>query len=587
MALVKNAASNRDFKHRVLVCLNKLSDRDTHSAAATELESIAKTLNHESIPPFLSSISVTDSTDKSPVRKQCVRLISTLSEAHGDVLSPYLSKLLSAVVRRLRDPDTAVRSACVAATGSIASNITKHPFTSVAKPFVDALVTEQDLNSQIGAALCLASVINSAPDPDTAYLRRLLPRIEKLLKNDSFKAKAALLGVVESVISVGAASSPVIVRNLVKVMAEFVAKSEDWAVRKAAAEVLEKLAVVETDLLPEFKASCLKTFEAKKFDKVKGVRATMNQMIEAWNAIPDAPEEVSAPRQSQSSKEEVASDVRYPPRTPQIISKRTLPYGSSTSTATRRMSFENSSRKTSPPMFRKLDRKKPNDQKRDTAVVAPPATLVAEDEGHLKPRFMKQETKRALFGEISDEKMHESQFYEDRSNSRVAGSDANLNINSIQQDPEDLSLIRNQLVQIETQQSNLFDLLEKFIGSSQNGMRSLESRVHGLELTLDEISFDLAKSTGRVSNPEPTLCCKLPGADLLSSKLWRKPEIKNSNLRTSVAAIHHMNKDLESYNLQNTPFRFQEGGSGLIKNPLAEVHRESHRTSCTGTSTHK
>ena len=133
---------------------------------------------------------------------------------------------------------------------------------------VDALVTEQDLNSQIGAALCLASVINSAPDPDTAYLRRLLPRIEKLLKNDSFKAKAALLAVVASVISVGAASSPVIVRNLVKLMAEFVAKSEDWAVRKAAAEVLEKLAVVETDLLPEFKASCLKTFEAKKFDKV-------------------------------------------------------------------------------------------------------------------------------------------------------------------------------------------------------------------------------------------------------------------------------------------------------------------------------
>lgn len=269
MALAKNAASNnRDFKHRVLVCLNKLSDRDTHSAAATELESIAKTLNHESIPPFLSSISVTDASDKSPVRKQCVRLISTLSEAHGDVLSPYLSKLLSAVIRRLRDPDTAVRSACVAATGSIASHITKHPFTSVAKPLVDALVTEQDLNSQIGAALCLASVINSAPDPDTAYLRRLLPRIEKLLKNDSFKAKAALMAVVTSVISVGAASSPVIVRNLVKVMAEFVAKSEDWAVRKAAAEVLEKLAVVETDLLPEFKASCLKTFEAKKIDKV-------------------------------------------------------------------------------------------------------------------------------------------------------------------------------------------------------------------------------------------------------------------------------------------------------------------------------
>lgn len=536
------------------MCLNKLSDRDTHSAAATELESIAKALTHESIPPFLSSISVTDSSDKSPVRKQCVRLISTLSEAHGDVLSPYLSKLLSAVVRRLRDPDTAVRSACVAATGSIASHITKPPFTSVAKPFVDALVTEQDFNSQIGAALCVASVINGAPDPDTAYLRRLLPRIEKLLKSESFKAKAALLTVVASVISVGAASSPAIVKNLVSITTEFVAKSEDWAARKAAAEVLEKLAVVETDFLPEFKVSCLKTFEAKKFDKVKGVRETMNQMIEAWNAIPDAPEEGSPPPESQSSKEEV--DVRYPPRTPQMVNKRTVPHGSSTSTAPRN-SFESSSRKSGPAMFRKLDRKKPGDWKIDTT------------EGHIKPKSVKQETKRALFCEISEEKKHESQ---NGSTSILAGSNANSNINNVHQDSEDLSLIRNQLAQIETQQSNLFDILEKFIGSSQNGMLSLESRVHGLESTLEEISFDLSKSSGRMSNPEPTLCCKLPGADLLSSKLWKKSETQHSNIRNS-SSPSVKNKNLESYDLQTTRFRRQQGGSGLIKNPLAEVHR--------------
>ncbi|KAI3824512.1 hypothetical protein L1987_05972 [Smallanthus sonchifolius] len=34
---------------------------------------------------FLSSISATDSFDKSPFRKQCALLISTLSEAHDDL----------------------------------------------------------------------------------------------------------------------------------------------------------------------------------------------------------------------------------------------------------------------------------------------------------------------------------------------------------------------------------------------------------------------------------------------------------------------------------------------------------------------
>lgn len=102
-------------------------------------------------------------------------------------------------------------------------------------------------------------------------------------------------------------------------------------------------------------------------------------------------------------------------------------------------------------------------------------------------------------------------------------------------------------------------------------MKSLESRVHGLESTLDEISFDLAKSTGRVTNPKPTLCCKLPGADLLTSKLWRKTEIQHSNATTRHMTVN--NKYPESSNLQTNGFRLQSSGSGLIKNPLAEVHQ--------------
>ncbi|KAJ0790069.1 putative MT-associated protein TORTIFOLIA1/SPIRAL2 [Helianthus annuus] len=523
---------SHNFKHQVLTCLHKLSDRDTHSAAATELETIAKHLPNESIPSFLSSITTTNSSDKSPVRKQCIHLISTLSEAHGDILSPFLHKLISAIIRRLRDPDTVVRTACVAASGSVACHVTKPPFVSVVKPFIDALVTEQDVNAQTGAALCMAAVINHAREPDTEYLTRLLPRIERLLKSDSFKGKAALLSVVGSMISVGAGSSAISVMNLVKIMTDFVAKSEDWCARKAAAEVLEKLAVVEKDLLRESKASCLKIFEAKKFDKVKSVRETMNRMIEAWNAIPDVPG-------SPSSKGDVAEEsdhIQNPPKTPNITSKRTT---------TRRNSLENSSRKTVPAMFSKLDRKKPVNQKLDTAEV-----------------HMKHETKRAVFSEISDEKMRESRYNEDRSSSKVVGSNGGLNTNSVEQESEDLSMIRNQLVQIETQQSNLYDLLEKFIGSSLNGMQSLESRVRHVESTLDEISFDLAKSTGQVSNPEPTLCCKLPGADLISSKLWKKSEIQQY---PSVK-----NKDLESFNFQTTGFHLR---AGLIKNPLAEVRQ--------------
>lgn len=123
------------------------------------------------------------------------------------------------------------------------------------------------MNSQIGAALCLAAAIDGSPDPEPVFLKRLLPRLEKLLRSRSFKAKAALLTVFGSVIGTDGALSQQALRNLVKCLVEFVS-SEDWAARKAAAEALAKLAVVERNELPGYRASCLKTFETKRFDKV-------------------------------------------------------------------------------------------------------------------------------------------------------------------------------------------------------------------------------------------------------------------------------------------------------------------------------
>ncbi|GKG48370.1 microtubule-associated protein tortifolia1-like protein, partial [Tanacetum coccineum] len=85
-------------------------------------------------------------------------------------------------------------------------------------------------------------------------------------KGDSFKAKAALLTVLGSLIGVkGVLCEDV--KDLVFVLVEYVKSSEEWSVRKSAAECLEKLALVEGEMLMEYKASCLKTFEAKKFDK--------------------------------------------------------------------------------------------------------------------------------------------------------------------------------------------------------------------------------------------------------------------------------------------------------------------------------
>lgn len=610
----QNQNQTRDMKHRVLTCLHKLSDRDTHSGAASELESIAKTLSPEAIPPFVSSIAATDSSDKSPVRKQCLRLISLLSEHHGDSLSPHLSKLLTAVVRRLRDPDSAVRSACVSACASISSNMTKPPFSSIIKPFLEALYTEQEMNSQIGAALCLSAAVDASPDPDISCLRKSLPRFEKLLKSDSFKAKAALLTLIGSVIAVGGASSQQIVRNLVPYLVEFVS-SDDWATRKSSAEALLRLAAVEGDALAEFKAPCLKTFEAKRFDKVKAVRETMNQMLEAWKGIPDLSDDGSPLPVSNSSSKENASDGRYPPglKTSRAVSssalsvkrmanKSSVADNSTAPAAQKGRPLDSIEKKSGPAIFRKLDRKKPW----KVEVSAPHGSSVdyhKNKDGIQLGKDKKLEThtnpgvKRTLFSKITSETRNGVvkagsrvvPYQDEISESTVFVSNETEDLCRNPKDCEDLSLIRKQLAQIETQQSNLLDLLQKFMGSSQSGMHSLETRVHGLELALDEISFDLAMSSGRMSNTNSaSICCKLPGAEFLTSKLWKRTEGRGATSHFSasggtssaglISNVAGQNGNGERLKLGNRRYRLHSS-RGFIVNPLAEIHGDPQRIS--------
>lgn len=189
---------------------------------------------------------------------------------------------------------------------------------------------------------------------------------------------------------------------------------------------------------------------------------------------------------------EDASDGRYPPgskisgtaglelkKKPSLASKSTPPDSSFASTGRKRSFFK----KTSPAMIRKVDHKKPSDWRVDIAVRGAASLMdsqeddVKERDGTVKEsrnnentRLPKPETKRVLFNRNSDDKMHK--FGGLRSGSRVApcheeshestvvvGSNTeNHHINH--KDTEDLSLIRNQLVQIEKQQSSLLDLLQ-------------------------------------------------------------------------------------------------------------------------------
>ncbi|XVF54210.1 hypothetical protein PTKIN_Ptkin05aG0162200 [Pterospermum kingtungense] len=609
----------QSFKLKINTLLNKLGDRDTFSLAAAELDSISRNLDATSLPTFLSCILSVDSSDKIGVRKQCVKLVSVLAVTYPNSLHNFVPKILTSLLRRLRDPDSAVRFACVEAVSALSSNLTKCNFSSLfLKSLSDALFTEQEPKAQIGAALCLAAAIDGSPDPDPVRLARMLTKLGKLLKSDGYKAKAAVLVVIGSVIGSGGASNlgQEMMKGLVGCLIGFLS-SEDWAARKGAAEALGRLAVVERDHLAEFKTGCIKVFEARRFDKVKAAREVMIQMIEAWKQVPDVSEEVSPPPRSHASSKEDASDGRYPPGSkvssngdfavPQTRKKLTL----TTRSTPPDSSFATTARKRSPlkATIQKVNGKKPLDRRLEISVPCAAATVIGARQDSLKERHenilqrrsnenvksAKSEIKRSLFGNKNfDDKSHK--FGGSKSGSRVAPcyeespepttvvSNASENLHVNHKDCEDLSLIRNQLVQIEKQQSSLLDLLQRFICSSQTGMNSLETRVHGLELALDEISYDLAVSTGRMSTSSRASCCLLPAAGFLSSKFWRKTDgryntsvFSTSSGTPSVAGTRYRanrNCNAETFKLENHRIRLQ-GSGGFIMNPLAEIHSDS------------
>lgn len=498
----------------------------------------------------------------------------------------------------------------------MSSRITKPPFpTAFLKPLMETLTQEQEANSQMGAALCLAAAIESAPQPDVEALKKsALPRLGKLVKNEVCKAKPALLVLIGSVVGVGGASSQAVLNWLVPCLVQFLS-NEDWMVRKAAAEALAKVAVVERDLASPYQATCLNSLQNRRFDKIKVVRDTMNRALMMWKEVTDLTVDVSAPatpacysadngKEQCSAKCSVGSSMKSSQRKKTISTSRPPPSEVSFVPMVKRESFKKiKDRSSNSGISCEMDCEKLSDRKFETPDSNSfPLNMDREDDikrcglevskpclsqNYENPR---KEIRRALFSKKSDGKLHKSGGL--RSGSRVVpfcdddSPDTEFTLDNVNeacdnpQDVENLSLIREHLSQIENQQSNLLNLLQRFIGSSQIGMNSLETRVHGLVMALDEILHDLAASRGRLGNSDAAedMCCKLPGSEFLSSKFWKKTEGRYyGNQLSSDALQNAAEKDggIEMFTTNNK--KIQHRGVGLYVNPLASDSKERLR----------
>ncbi|XP_030542922.1 microtubule-associated protein TORTIFOLIA1 [Rhodamnia argentea] len=270
-----------ELKQRILTSLSKLSDRDTHQIAVSDLESTIQSVSHDAIPMLLNCLFDSCNDSKPSVKKESIRLVTVLASSHPDYTFSHLTKVVAQLSRRLKDNDSGVRDACKDAVGALSTQYLRNEGVVglFVKPLFEAM-GEQSKGVQSGAASCLAKVVECAADPPVPAFQKMCPRICKLLNNPNFLAKAALLPVVSNLSQAGAIA-PQSMESLLQGLHECLG-SADWATRKAAAEALTALALHSSDLITDGAANTITALEGCRFDKIKPVRDSMMEALQLW-----------------------------------------------------------------------------------------------------------------------------------------------------------------------------------------------------------------------------------------------------------------------------------------------------------------
>ncbi|MED6184113.1 hypothetical protein PIB30_044305 [Stylosanthes scabra] len=548
-----------ELKQRILTSISKLSDRDTHQIAIEDLEKTILTLSPESIPMILNSLYDAASADPKPaVKKDSLRLLTFVCASHPDAAVPHLTKILAAVVRRLKDADSGIREACREAVGALAAQYLRGGSNgngngggggdngagvgSVVALFVRPLfeaMGEQNKGVQAGAAACLAKMVecgggNGGGGVLVPAFQKLCPRICKLLGSPNFLAKAAILPVVSSLSQVGAIT-PQSLEHLLPSIHDCLT-STDWATRKAAADALSSLALHSKGLVADGAASTVAVLEDCRFDKIKPVRDSMTEALQLWKNIagkedgsPDDSKPVSgdgdkanaAPLPETSAKLNLG-DRKIDP------SAKESPAGTSNVDSTGKAKAAGISEKAvvilkkkapalsdkelNPEFFQKLERRGSDDL--PVEVVLPRRGLNSsssnnEEESGANAKDSKE---RNVPNHMPDKRMNARELRakafdtDDRTEIDQREGSSNLAGFSKPDGQSEVSFsnnrgnwlaIQRQLLQLERQQVHLMNMLQDFMGGSHDSMVTLENRVRGLERIVEDMSRDLSISSGR------------------------------------------------------------------------------------------
>ncbi|CAN6882587.1 unnamed protein product [Brassica oleracea var. botrytis] len=494
-------------KQRILTSLARIGDRDTYQIAVDDLEKVVLSVSDspETLPVLLHCLFDSSADPKPPVKRESTRLLSFLCLTYSDLTSSQLAKIISHIVKRLKDADNGVRDACRDAIGSLSEKFLTEGDGGgasmvglFAKPLFEAMA-EQNKSLQSGAAICMGKMVDSATEPPVAAFQKLCPRISKLLNSPNYLTKASLLPVVGSLSQVGAIA-PQSLESLLHSIHECL-RCTDWVTRKAASDVLIALAVHSTSLVADKTDSTLTVLEACRFDKIKPVRESLSEALNVWKNIAGKGESGTSGDQKDVSSEQCTLETNG--ETDPVMQGSSDDLSSNSDSISKAVLFlrKKAPRLTgkdlNPEFFQKLEKGGSGDM--PVEVILPSrqknsSNSNTEDESDANPsvsrsrpkglcRIAGAHPKQRHFGDFARAfETDETEVIQAEASSESRGNWPPL---------------QRQLLHLERQQTHIMNTLQDFMGGSHDGMRSLENRVRGLERIVEEMSREMSIQSGK------------------------------------------------------------------------------------------
>ncbi|CAA7048434.1 unnamed protein product [Microthlaspi erraticum] len=555
-----------ELKQRILTSLSRIGDRDTYQIAVDDLEKVVVSVSDspETLPVLLHCLFDSFADPKAPVKRESIRLLSFLCLTYSDLTSSQLAKIISHIVKRLKDADNGVRDACRDAIGSLSAQFLSETEEGngsslvglFAKPLFEAMA-EQNKSLQSGAAICMGKMVDSPTEPPVAAFQKLCPRISKLLNSPNYITKGSLLPVVGSLSQVGAIA-PQSLDSLLNSIHECLGCA-DWITRKAAADVLISLAVHSSSLVSDKTDSTLTALEACRFDKIKPVRDSLSEALNAWKNIAGTSDDQKDVSSEQCMLERNGETDSIAGLVTQGSSDGLSSNSDSISRAVlmlRKKAPRLTGKDLNPEFFHKLEKDGSGDM--PVEVILPcrqknsSNSNTEDDESDANASVSMSRSKGlSRTGSDHSKQRHFGDFAREEWVDEIQAEAAENRGN--------WPPLQRQLLQLERQQTHIMNMLQGFMGGSHDGMTSLENRVRGLERIVQEMSREMSIQSGARGKAAASWRSDVDGWD--SPTYGASSRNAQTSTRRIRGTVEHSGNSRRAWDKSSVPIRLGEGPS--------------------------